>query len=81
MKTYDRMLCEAIGRNRRAIAKLERKIQNSMAFHTSRGSTDWPRWEAMGSDLLDMQKDDAELTEKLKALREGQRKERNDAKQ
>lgn len=81
MKTYDGVLCEAIGRNRRAIAKLERKLQNSMAFHTSRGSTDWPRWEAIGSDLLDMQKTDAELTERLKAHREGKRKDQNDAQQ
>ena len=69
MKSFDRTLCEAIGRNRRAIAKLERKIQNSMAFHESKGSTDWPKWEALGSDLLHMQTADAEMTEKLKAHR------------
>lgn len=69
MKSYDRVLCEGIGRNRRAIAKLERKIQNSMAFHESKGSTNWPKWEALGSDLLNLKKKDAELTERLRAHR------------
>ena len=69
MKSFDRVLCEAIGKNRRAIAKLERKIRNSMEFHTQRGTSDWTKWEFWGSDLLDMQKKDAEMTDRLKAYR------------
>ncbi len=76
MKSYDRTLCEAIGSNRRAIAKLERKIQNSMTFHEAKGSTDWPKWEALGADLMKMKKTDAELSEKLKMHRAKKKEER-----
>lgn len=69
MKSYDLALCEAIGRKRRAIAKLERKIKNSVAFHEARGSTDHPKWEAMVSELMTMRKDVARMTEKLKSHR------------
>lgn len=77
MRSFDRSLCEAIGKNRRAIAKLKKKIQNSMEFNESRGTTDWPRWESLGRDLIDMEKKDDEMTKALKAHRA--KKEHTDA--
>lgn len=74
MKTADRMFCEAIGRNRRAVAKLERRIQNSMRFHEENGTSDWPKWVALGEELVAMQKRDAEMTQELKDQRAEKRK-------
>ena len=69
MKSFDRSLCESIGRNRRAIEKIRRKIKNSMSFHEERGSEDWPKWMAMGEKLIEMEKRDETLTQSLKEHR------------
>ena len=69
MKTVDRTLCEAVGKNRRAIEKLEKKIRNSMSFHRERGTEDFPKWEAMAEKLLGLKASDKAATQALKDYR------------
>lgn len=69
MMTVDRVICNAIGKNRRAIEKLKKRIKNSMDFHESRGTENWPKWIDLGTELQSLEDKDKTLTARLKSHR------------